>query len=356
MDKPLYFSDCKFFRGDIPCRQHKEEGVHCESCKYYEPKKGIILIIKLGAVGDVIRTTPLLYKISSEYPESLVWWLTYTPEILPDSIDKILPYTPESIVALLATHFNIIINLDKDTQACSLAGLISSDKKAGFILKDGKPAPVDENAQHKFITGIFDDVNRENKKSYLEEIFEICGWKFNGEEYILNCDNSINWDIPNDNKKIVGLNTGCGGRWISRLWDDKNWEELIRQLQDNGMFPVLLGGAQEDEKNRKLSGITGAYYPGHFSFQEFISLVNQCNVVVSAVTMAMHIAIGLKKPLILMNNIFNKNEFELYGRGEIIEPEKPCQCYFSPKCKNSDYFCMDYLSPKRVFEAVKNTQ
>ena len=69
-DRIIYYEDCIYFRGDIPCRQHKEEGVHCETCNYYTPRKDIILIIKLGAIGDVIRTTPLLYRIRREYPES----------------------------------------------------------------------------------------------------------------------------------------------------------------------------------------------------------------------------------------------------------------------------------------------
>ncbi len=353
MDGKVYKSDCKFFRGFIPCDQHKLEGVHCEDCPYYEPKKDIILLIKLGAIGDVIRTTPLLTKIWSERPDSLVWVLSYTPEVLPASVDKVYPFDLESILTLQATKFRTVINLDKDPQACALVLNLEADEKYGFILKDGKPAPANELAEHKFVTGLFDDVNKANRKSYLEEIFEICGWEFKGEEYILDYDDTISWDVPNSGKKIIGLNTGCGGRWVSRLWAEEKWEELIDILQREGYFPMLLGGAQEDEKNRRLSEHTGAYYPGHFTLKEFITLVNRCDVVVSAVTMAMHIAIGLKKPLILMNNIFNRYEFELYGRGEIVEPEKPCRCFFSPKCKNPDYFCMDYLCPKSIFEAVE---
>lgn len=314
------------------------------------------MIIKLGAVGDVIRTTPLLYKIWKEYPDSLVWWLTNTPEVLPALVDKVFPFSLESIVSLKAIHFRSVINLDKDMHACALTDVLMSDGKSGFILKNGKPAPVNQLAESKFLTGIFDDVNQANTKSYLEEIFEICGWKFSGEEYILDCDSSIRWDIPNEGKKIIGLNTGCGGRWVTRLWNEKNWIELINKIQNSGMFPMLLGGEQEDEKNRRLSKLTGVYYPGHFTFKEFISLVNKCDIVVSAVTMAMHIAIGLKKPLILMNNIFNKNEFELYGRGEIIEPDKPCICFFSPACKNKDYFCLDHLTPDSIFNAINRAK
>jgi len=352
MNEPKYYRDCKYFRGDIPCSPHKTEGVHCENCNYYAPKKDIILIIKLGAVGDVIRTTPLLHKIWKEHPDSLIWWLTLTPDVLPKSIDKVFPFNLESILTLRATDFKVLINLDKDLQACALAKQISAKEKFGFILEDGKPAPVDKKAEWKFLTGLFDDVSQANTKSYLQEMFEICGWEFKGEEYILDSNDSIKWNIPKADKKVIGLNTGCGGRWVSRLWAEENWIELIEHLQKAGYFPMLLGGEQENVKNKRLSEKTGVYYPGHFSFDEFISLMNQCDAIVSAVTMAMHIAIGLKKPLVLMNNIFNRNEFELYGRGEIVEPEKPCTCFFSPKCKNPDYFCMDHLNARSIFEAV----
>ncbi len=344
--------DCKFFRGDIPCKPHKDFGVHCEECQFYEPKSSIILIIKTGAVGDVIRTTTLLRRIIKEYPDSLIWWVTYTPEVLPSVVDKKLKLNVESLLVLDATEFELVINLDKDDFACGLMNRLKSKKKIGYYLKDGKPAALHKEAEYKYLTGLFDDVNKANVKSYPEEIFEICGWEFDKEEYILDVDESIKWDIPNEGRNIIGLNTGCGGRWISRLWSEDNWMQLALMLKDRGYFPMFLGGEQEHDKNLRMSEATGCYYPGHFRLQEFISLVNQCDAVVSAVTMAMHIAIGLKKPLILMNNIFNKNEFELYGRGEIIEPDRECKCFFSPRCKNDEYFCMEHLPPKKIFNAI----
>ena len=39
------------------------------------------------------------------------------------------------------------------------------------------------------------------------------------------------------------------------------------------------------------------------------------------VSMALHVALGLKKKVVLFNNVFNSKEFELYGLGEIVEPE-----------------------------------
>jgi len=67
----IYYPDCKHFRGDLPCKPHKEFDVHCESCEYYDKKSEKVLIIKLGAIGDVIRTTPLVEKIRKEMLEVL---------------------------------------------------------------------------------------------------------------------------------------------------------------------------------------------------------------------------------------------------------------------------------------------
>lgn len=345
-------TDCKFFRGDLPCKPHKEFGVHCDGCEHYTARTEKILIIKLGAIGDVIRTTPLLERVWQEHPSAAIWWLTRSPEMVPSSVDKVLPFTLESILLLQNTEFDLLFNLDKDAEACALALQIQATTKRGFILQDGKPAPVDADAVHKYHTGLFDDINKANAKSYPQEIFEICGWEFNGEQYILEAPAHKAWNIPSEGKPIIGLNTGCGGRWTSRLWAEERWEQLVAALQREGYCPLLLGGEQEHEKNSRLAARTGAAYLGYFSLREFTSLMNQCDAVVTAVTMAMHLAIGLKKPLILFVNIFNPHEFELYGRGEILTPEHPCTCFFQATCSNAEYQCMEHISVERVVGAV----
>ncbi|MEK6650269.1 MAG: glycosyltransferase family 9 protein, partial [Bacteroidota bacterium] len=339
---------------DIPCKPHKQHGVHCENCTYYDPVDKNILIIKLGAIGDVIRTTPLLHRLKREFPHAKVWWLTLTPEMLPEAVDVRMKFTLENIVALRSVKFDVLYNLDKDREACALALQVAADVKKGFILKDGKCAPADKNAEAKFFTGVFDDLNKANTKSYPQEIFEICGFKFEGERYILPHEQWIDkrWKL-NAKKKVVGFNTGCGGRWTSRLWADENWAVLARALGKAGYEVVLLGGAQEDAKNRALAKRSGAKYLGHFPLREFSSLVNACDLVVTSVTMAMHITIGLGKRIILFNNIFNRYEFELYGLGEIVEPAQPCQCFYRPACINRSYRCMEHLSVATVHAAVQ---
>jgi heptosyltransferase-2 len=111
----LVKTDCRFFRGDIPCKPHKAHGVHCADCPYYEPIKERILIIKLGAIGDVIRTTPLLRKLREVYPQSQIWWITRSPEVLPSVVDVVLDWAwarslsrPSPVIA--STPRNVLWN------------------------------------------------------------------------------------------------------------------------------------------------------------------------------------------------------------------------------------------------------
>ncbi|GAB6283124.1 MAG: hypothetical protein STSR0008_18800 [Ignavibacterium sp.] len=76
----------------------------------------------------------------------------------------------------------------------------------------------------------------------MQEIFEICGYEFNVEEYILDIPgNDHKFDIAK-NKKVIGLNTGCGGQWTSRLWPIEYWIKLAKNLLKKNYEVILLGG------------------------------------------------------------------------------------------------------------------
>ncbi|MCA8831197.1 glycosyltransferase family 9 protein [Hymenobacter pini] len=351
--------DCRHFRGDIPCRPNKEHGYQCTGCPAYAPTQQRILIIKLGAIGDVIRTTPLLRRLRQEYPNARITWLTLTPAILPQGggwIDEVLKLELTSVLHLQQREFDILFNLDKDKEACALLGSIRAKRKFGYQLHPeyGVAWPASELANHKYLTGVFDELSQQNQKPYVQEIFELCGYEFRHEEYVFDTheDKGYDWSQLPQGRPRIGLNTGCGDRWTTRLWSDEKWITLINQLQQAGYAPVLLGGEAEDERNRRLHAATGAAYLGTFSLPQFINLMHQMDGIVTQVTMAMHISIALRKPTILMNNIFNPYEFDLYGRGQLVQPDKQCVCFYRGSCKLGTS-CMEDLSAEKVFEAVQ---
>lgn len=350
-------TDCKHFKGDVPCRFHKKGGLICESCNHYDPLSGRILIIKLGAAGDVIRTTPLLRRLRKELPSHEVSWLTYFPDFLSKKwIDNILEFNTQNLLWLKEQEFDWVINLDKDKEAIALTKGLNASKKSGFTMDGfGKCMPISNNAEeHKWLTGTRDDLSRTNTKNYMQEIFEICGYEFNRERYILEVNGKGNWDLIDSSKRVVGLNTGCGERWTTRLWPEERWIELSSLLKEKGYEVILLGGPQEDKKNKDISNEAGVKYLGFFPLRTFFSLIDQCNIVVTQVSMAMHIAIALNKKLILMNNIFNKNEFYLYDNGVIIEPDLECLGCYKPRqdenCPAES--CMDLITPDMIYNKI----
>lgn len=349
--------DCRYFKGHIPCTPNKLRNKVCRGCDEYSPITKKILIIKLGAIGDVIRTTPLVVRFKKMYPGCHISWVTLSPDVLPtDQVDAIYKFDYPSIYSIQNQKFDIAINLDKETEACSFLKDVEAKQKFGFIWENNHIALATPNAEHKLITGLFDNISKENTKNYMEEIFEICHLDFQDEPYILNFNKDLakKWVRIREKangRKVIGLNTGCGKRWQTRLWPDEYWITLITELQNKNLFPVLLGGADENEKNMLLNQKTKAFYPGHYSLQEFISLTSNCDIIVTQVSMMMHIAIGLKKPLVLMNNIFNSHEFYLYNNGVIVGPDSGCDCYYGNTCKR-DRHCMLDLSPNKVLEQI----
>src|SRR5712671_5291193 len=67
--------DCRFFLGDCPCVWHKTSGVLC-TCDHYQKVEQRLLIIKLDAMGDVLRTTALLPALVDAHPGTAVAWIT----------------------------------------------------------------------------------------------------------------------------------------------------------------------------------------------------------------------------------------------------------------------------------------
>ena len=351
--------DCRHFRGDLPCRPNKTDGYVCASCPVYAPVTQRVLIIKLGAIGDVIRTTPLLRRLRQERPGCAITWLTLTPTILPQGeIEEILKFDFASALQLQARQFDVVINLDKEKEACALLNTIEAKEKFGYALRphDGVAWPVNALAEHKFLTGVFDQVSQANTKPYVQEIFELCGFDFRGEEYVFDThdDKGYDWSQLPTARPRIGLNTGCGDRWTTRLWSTEKWIELITCLQTDGYTPVLLGGEAEDARNRELHAATGAAYLGTFPLPQFINLMHQMDGIVTQVTMAMHISIALRKPTILMNNIFNPHEFDLYGRGQIVGPQKDCVCFYRGSCRLGTS-CMEDLPAAKVLQAVRES-
>jgi len=357
MNERKVHPDCIHLDGYKPCSPHKRTGVVCETCGEYLPIRFRILILKIGAAGEVIRNTPILQRLRQLYSDAEITWVTDYPDFIPRSyVRKVLKCDWKSVNLILEQKYDLLLSLDKDAEVCAVANRVNAKVKKGFLLDaNGKIVPADNDARRKWLTGIFDDLMKENTSNYVEETFEICGWQWSGEKYILE-----NYRIPEVSfskdkaRPLVGLNTGAGSIWPTRIWPEGKWRELIAALDAKGYDILLLGGPDEHEKNLQLARESVARYEGVRRFLDFSGLIALCDVVVTSVTMALHIAIALERRIVLLNNIFNALEFYLYGLGSIVQPDLDClACYkraFDADCPPEN--CLDLITVDAVLNEI----
>ena len=60
--------------------------------------------------------------------------------------------------------------------------------------------------------------------------------------------------------------------------------------------------------------------------------------------------ISFREKIVLFHHIFNKDEFELYGLGEIMDPDVPCKGRYKPSC---DKNCVELIKEEDVFRICK---
>jgi ADP-heptose:LPS heptosyltransferase len=124
-------------------------------------------------------------------------------------------------------------------------------------------------------------------------------------------------------------------------------------LNKNGMKTLLLGGPNETEKNERIASRCSFIIDSGTdnALENFSALVARCNAMVSADTMAMHIATALDVPTVTLFGPMNSHEIEAYN-GTKIQSALECSPCFNHTCKY-DGKCMKMITPESVYASVK---
>ena len=129
---------------------NKFENKKCDDCDYYSPIKFKILIIKLDAVGDVLRTTSILNALKAKFPDSHITWLTKqnAKDIFINNtlVDNVLLFESYDLHSRLSTEvFDLLIHPDASPVSSSLAAVANAKVKKGFVLNHlGQVDPTDQ--------------------------------------------------------------------------------------------------------------------------------------------------------------------------------------------------------------------
>jgi heptosyltransferase-2 len=359
--------DCRFFIGDRPCTWHKSTGVLC-TCDHYQRVEERLLIIKLDAMGDVLRTTSLLPPLVEKHPHASITWVTRRESrpLLERNpyITEILDYGEDALLQLRVRAFDRVINLDAGKTSAALASAANAARKDGFVLDaHGYVQATNPPARTWLEMGVFDDLKRQGTRTYQDMMADIVGLSGCAHRYVLQLTEDerkegraqlekLGLDLT---RPVVGLNTGAGRRWELKQWREEGYLELIDRMakKQQAQF-VLLGGPEERERHKRLTGRSkvplidaGCDNP----VRRFASLVGACHLVITGDTLAMHMALALNCRTIVLFGPTSAAEIELYGLGEKVVPKMECLSCYKPKC---DFVpnCMDLITTDMVEAAV----
>ena len=140
-------TDCRHYNGSKPCTPHKQTGVTCDTCTDdYTPITQRILIIKLGAMGDVLRTAAILHQLSG--PGAHITWITHpnaTGLLENGLVDRIVPYgDPTMLPMIMWEEFDVVYSLDNDYAGAVLGSMAEAPHYFGYgVNEHGSVIPFD---------------------------------------------------------------------------------------------------------------------------------------------------------------------------------------------------------------------
>lgn len=362
-------TDCRHFHSDRPCAPHKETGVICSSCtEDYDPIKTRILLVKLNAVGDVLRTTSLLPAIHRQWPDSHVTWVTDPSAVTLFSgnslVDRVLLYEGHLPIELQTEQFDIVLSPDASATSCAIAHAAKADSIRGFDLDEtqGTAVPLSEAAERWMEMGLRDDIKRSNRRTYQELMADVLDIPYDKERPILALtkeDKAAGRSLrenhpPSGGGKIIGINTGAGSRWRYKRWTEEGITSLINKLHQEGHRIFLLGGPEEQERNARLaSSVEGAAIDTgcDHGLRSFAGIIDVCDAMVTGDTLALHIGLSLSVSVVALFGPTSLHEIEVFETGQRLAGDVECLCCYLPDCDVQPN-CMESLSLDTVAGAL----
>jgi len=249
-----------------------------------------ILIIKTGAAGDVLRTTPLLHPFRES---SIDWFVASENEDLinKSQVNKVLT-SPSQLSNSI--EYDFVISLEDDTDLIrELLPKVKYKKVFGAFLDSddsinytGDSAPwFDLGLLSRYGLKAADKHKLENRRSYQEIIFDGLGIPFRGERYVLpgNLPTSV---LRGD----IAVAPKAGFRWPNKNW--YGYDQLISLLERKYRVNVL---------------------PLRKSMLEHIADIQNHSLVICNDSLPMHIALGLEKACVSLFTCTSPWEIYDYG-------------------------------------------
>ena len=257
-----------------------------------------VLIIKLGATGDVVRTTPLLSQLSGE-----IAWLTAAKNsvLLEDLASNLCCFSWEERAKVLDSHYDLVLNLEDTPDVSHFLKTVHCGEIFGAYADTDNVLHYTENSRSWFDLSLIsthgklkaDKLKLQNRQTYQELIFDGLGFRFTGETYLL--PEPIQTGLSGD----VAIGADAGPVWPMKKW--AYYDELKRRLEDQRLIVNVL--------------------PKRSSLLEHLSDVRNHCCLVSGDSLPMHLALGTGTPCITLFTCTSPWEIYDYGiQKKIVSP------------------------------------
>jgi ADP-heptose:LPS heptosyltransferase len=256
------------------------------------------LVVKLGATGDVVRTTPLLERLGGE-----VIWLTDPKNavLLHHVRNGLRCFSWEERESAPDISYDLIINLEDTLEiGLYLNGLKCRQRFGAYADASGR-LRYTEDSRCWFDLSLISSNGREeadrlkllNRRTYQDLIFDGLGLRFAGEKYLL--PEPIETGLSGD----VAIAADAGPVWPMKRW--AHYDEVKQRLEDRGLTVNVL--------------------PKRSSLLEHLADVRNHRCLVGGDSLPMHFALGTATQCVTLFTCTSPWEIYDYGvQMKIISP------------------------------------
>jgi Glycosyltransferase family 9 (heptosyltransferase) len=257
-----------------------------------------ILIIKLNATGDVVRTTPLLRRFQGEFT-----WITAQNNL--GLIDSLVPnlrcVSWENRNIVRDTEYDLAVNLEDEADCSAFLKEVRYKQLFGAHLNTQGGITYTEDSRSWFDLSLIsafgkasaDQLKLRNRRTYQEMVFEGLGLPFAGERYLL--PEARPTDLSGD----IALAPVAGAVWPMKNW--AYYTELKQELENRGLKVNVL--------------------PRRTSLLEHLGDVQNHRCLVGGDSLPMHLALGSGTPCVSLFTCTSPWEIYDYGiQTKIVSP------------------------------------
>lgn len=305
---------CRNYRSSKPCKYNKLHGSECPTCGYASEFRTRVLIVKLDALGDVLRTGSFIPLIAARHDAPFIAWLTRPEAVaivsMMPGVDEVIPLTVDGLPRIGTGGWDYVYSLSNDLTSAALATQAAAiHPPIGYSLQAGILTPSNAAAERWLRMASFDRLKRANTDSYQDLMRDIIGAQGPVAPPVLNLDEgmaqraaaTVSALFPGSTRPRLAVNIGSGDRWPKKMLDAGQIADYARVAVTRlGVDILLVGGAAEASKAESILELCAGEPSVRAalttrSIPEFVALLTQADALLCGDTLALHIAgaIGL---------------------------------------------------------------